>query len=251
MASSDRVLAILTLFTATKSEWTVEEAAKAVGQPVSTTYKHFAILAKTGFLDTFGAARYVLGPAAIQLDWIIRQTDPLLSAAEPAMQILAGAVDFPAVILLCRLYRGQVMCVSQQSSANPRFASGYQRGRPMPLTRGAASKAVLAYLPDRTKGPLIDKARAAHPDRALASDPEALESELTAIREKGFALTSGEVDEGLTGVAVPLLAGPHSPLGCIAFVVSNAFAIPTAVDQMVRLLKSASRQISDALAQAA
>ena len=45
--------------------------------------------------------------------------------------------------MLCRLYRNQVMCVHQETTpVPPDFAIGYERGRPLPLYRGAASKII-------------------------------------------------------------------------------------------------------------
>jgi DNA-binding IclR family transcriptional regulator len=247
MSTSDRVLSILALFSVERHGWTVEQAAEALGQPVSTTYRHFAVLTKAGLIEPVGAGRYLLGPAAIQLDWLIRQTDPLLAAARPAMEILSGAIDHPAVILLCRLYRGQVMCVAQAVAANPNFASGYQRGRPMPLTRGAASKVILAHLSDRAIRSLLAQKPAEFVEGGLGANWQQVRASLATIKDEGYSITSGEVDRGLTGIAAPILQADGSPIGCICYVVVGNRLEATFAASLVRLLKAAAGQISASL----
>ena len=244
MSSSDRVLSILSLFTPKTSEWTVDQAAATLKTSLSTTYRDFASLARTGFISSLGAGRYILGPGAIQLDWIIRQTDPLLAVAKPAMKILAGALTDPAVLLLCRLYREQVMCVAQETAGHPSFASGYQRGRPMPLFRGAASKAILAHMPDRTVKAIVRRQLDDVAAAGLGNDWPEIRRTLRAIRHQGYSITRGEIDPGLTGIAVAIPGPDAYPAGCIAFVVKEDYATPAATAPLVRLLQSGAAQIS-------
>ena len=247
MSTSDKVLSILGLFSLEQSEWTVEQAAQAIGQPVSTTYRHFAVLAKAGLIDSLRPGRYVLGPAAIQLDWLIRQTDPLLSAAQPAMKFLPGAVDRPVVVLLCRSYRDQVMCIDQASAGNPTFAPSYQRGRLMPLARGAASKIILATLSDRAKKSLQARHGKEFAAAGLGTNWTELRASLAAIRDAGVSVTQGEVDEGLIGIAAPILIAEGTPLGSVSYVISNDKASQQTVEQLSRMLKSAAAQITASL----
>jgi DNA-binding IclR family transcriptional regulator len=247
MSTSDKVLSILNLFTLERSEWTVEQAAQAIGQPVSTTYRHFAVLAKAGLIDSFRAGRYVLGPAAIQLDWLIRQTDPLLSAAQPAMKFLSGAVDRPAMVLLCRFYRNQVMCIDQAMAGNPTFAPSYQRGRLMPLARGAASKIILATLSDRAKKALQTRHAKEFAAAGLGTNWGELRASLAAIRDAGVSITRGEVDEGVIGIATPILIAEGATIGSVSYVISNERTTEQVLDQMTRMLKSAAAQMTASL----
>jgi DNA-binding IclR family transcriptional regulator len=247
MSTSDKVLSILRLFSIERSEWTVEQAAHAIGQPVSTTYRHFAVLAKAGLIDSFRGGRYVLGPAAIQLDWLIRKTDPLLGAAQPAMKFLSGAADRPAVVLLCRFYRDQVMCIDQAIAGNPTFAPSYQRGRLMPLARGAASKIILATVSDRTKKSLQARNGKAFAAAGLGKSWAEFRASLAAIRDAGYSITHGEIDEGLIGISAPILVAEGTPLGSVSYVISNKKASQASIEKMARMLKSAAAQITSTL----
>jgi DNA-binding IclR family transcriptional regulator len=247
MSTSEKVLSILSLFSIERSEWSVEQAAEVIGQPVSTTYRHFAVLAKSGFIDSFRAGRYVLGPAAIQLDWLIRKTDPLLGAAQPAMKFLSGAVNRPAVVLLCRFYRDQVMCIDQASAGNPTFAPSYQRGRLMPLARGAASKIILATLSDRDKKSLQARNGTEFAAAGLGTDWAELRASLAAIRDTGYSVTHGEIDKGVIGISAPILDADGAPLGSLSYVISDKKANQDSIERMALMLKAAAAQITATL----
>ena len=127
MSSGDKLLSVLTLFSTERAVLTVEQAAQEFGLSTSTSYRYFASLAKAGLIDQPGEGRYIPGPAAIEMDWLIRRTDPLTLACGPAWRQLAVGLDRPVVLLLCRLYRGQVMCVMQDRVGFPQFGSGHER----------------------------------------------------------------------------------------------------------------------------
>ena len=247
MSSSDRMLALLSLFSLERSELTVEEAAELLGSSLRTTYRYVRSLSLAGLLAPAPGGRHVLGPTAVELDWLIRNTDALTLAAGPTMAALAEAAPVPAVILLCRLYDNQVMCISQHPAGAPPFASSYQRGRPMPLFRGAASKAILACLPRRT----VRRLHAQHLDDMAASGLGVtlaeVQASLSSIREAGICSTSGELDAGLTGLAAAIPASAVSPIGSLAVVVADGSLTSQAGAILLRLLKTGAEQIAAAL----
>ena len=218
MATVDRALGILRLFAGDRSEWTVDAAARELGLSQSTAYQYVRSLVEVGLLSTYRPGKYVVGPAIIELDRQTRRRDPLISAARDGMDglaaDLAGEDD---VVLLCRLYKLTVMCVDQRAPAAPRHVVSYERGRPMPLDRGAASKAILAYLPPRVLKRFYDQA---HPD---GLDPTWAEfrAPLRAIRKARCSITHGELDKGRIGISAPVFAADGEVVGSIGLVLSE------------------------------
>lgn len=204
MTTSDRLLMVLDLFDLEKSDWSVEEAAKALALATSTTYRYFASLTASGLLAPFAAGRYILGPTIIRYDRLLRLTDPLISAAQPEMQRIAQIEPKKTVVFLCRLLGTRVMCVAQASHGNPAFAVGYERGRLMPLFRGSASKAILAQLPPRQLRVLYGRDPASFADAGLGATWDSARDALRQIRVDGFVVSNGEIDSGMRGVSVPL-----------------------------------------------
>src|SRR5262245_14784961 len=202
MNRANRVNSILRLFTAEKPSWTPEEAAAALAVSLSTAYRQLSALLRAGLLDAVeGSKAYVLGPAIIELDRNIRMSDSLIIAAKPAMRWLAEQAPVASIVLLCRLYRDRVMCIHQEEKPGTAGEVSYERGRLMPLFRGAPSKMIIAQLPSRRLASVVRDARA----EGSVSDEQIPDlEELRRFRRQGFCITRGEVDKGIVGVAVPL-----------------------------------------------
>lgn len=214
----DRALGVLRLFAGEQAEWTVEAAARELGLSQSTAYQYFRSLVESGLLSTYRTGLYVVGPAIIELDRQARDRDPLILAARGEMDALSAALGGgDDVVLLCRLYKLRVMCVDQRAPAPPGRLVSYERGRPMPLERGAASKVILAHLPPRVLRRYYEQA---YPD---GSGPDWAEfrKPLRAIRKARLCVTHGELDPGRIGVSAPVFAAEGEVVGSIGLVLSE------------------------------
>lgn len=246
MTSADRMLSVLSLFSMDRSEWTAEGAAAELRFSLSTTYRYFSSLARAGLITPLHGNRtgvYVLGPASIEMDWLIRRTDPLTNAGRGPLRFLAGSLDRAAVLLLCRLYYGQVMCITHETVGFPSFGSTYERGRPMPLFRGAASKVILANMPNKTIRALLRDRSGELPGAAA---PNAFKASLAEVRRDGASVTQAEVDEGLTGIAAPIFDA-DGVIGSIAYAFATDSLDTNATARFRDLVKVAAEQVSLAL----
>jgi DNA-binding IclR family transcriptional regulator len=245
MTSADRLLDVLKLFSAGEPIWTVERAAPLLGVSLSTAYRYFRSLVKAGLLDPLGeGGTYVLGPAVLGLDRTIRLSDPMLQAARPTMQWLAREVGGSGVILLCRLFQGQVMCIHQERAAGLERDVSYERGLPLPMFRGAASKVILAHLPPRQLKRIFERYAKVHGAESWKS----LKENLRAIRRTGLCISHGELDPGTTGLGAPLFSPRRQVLGSIAVAWHEA-ADEALVARLGGLLQQAAQEIDAGVAQ--
>ncbi len=97
--------------------------------------------------------------------------------------------------LVASLYGDTVMCVADAAAGDPPFRSSYERGRPMPLLRGATSKVILADLPTRRLKQLIGRA----PEFAGDDARDTFRKSLAFVRRQGYFVGRGEIDPGLAG----------------------------------------------------
>jgi DNA-binding IclR family transcriptional regulator len=198
---------VLALFTREKSEWTVEEAAELLKLPISTAYRYFKSLANAELIIPYWPGRYVLGPAVIEFDRAMRLHDPLINASKDVMVELAESVG-DCVAMLARCYMDKVMCVHREHVRGSLFdAVGYERGRPMPIDRGAASKVILANLNARERRAIT-----------VPQDNPNLKTDLRAIRSRGFSITHGEVTAGVMGAAVPVFRSDQTLEGSLGLI---------------------------------
>lgn len=247
MTTSDRLLSVLGLFSIERPEWTVEEAANELRLAASTTYRYFRSLSKAGLIVAFATGRYVLGPAIIQFDRQIRLRDPLTTAAQPIMKRLTGELPAHTVILLCRLFRNQVMSVHQESAEKPDFSVSYERGRAMPLFRGAASKIILAHMTPRIVRALYEEHAAKFAQASLGKNWDETKERLRALRSAGVAIAQGEVDPGMCGIAVPVFEPAGAVIGSLSIVIPASQLTPNFLEEAPQLLKAAAEQIHWAL----
>jgi DNA-binding IclR family transcriptional regulator len=199
-----RILRILQLFD-TEHVWTVEAIARKMKVSVSSAYRDVQELSRAGFLDPVAGAGYVLGPAFIEYDRLIRTSDPLIGAAAPAMHQLLADTTQEGTAILCRRYRDRVMCVHQERGTQSKARTFYERGVAMPLYIGAASKVILAYLDERTLKRSYEE-HSEHIRKASGcEDLKTFRAELRAIRRQGYAVTTAELGPGRVGFAAPIL----------------------------------------------
>ena len=247
MSTSDRLLRVLGLFSIERPQWSVEEAAAELGLAVSTAYRYVRTLCEADLLTSFANGRYVLGPAIIKFDRQMRLLDPLISVSAPVMKQLAPILPANCLLLLCRLYRDQVMCVHQEYAVMPTFAVSYERGRPMPLSRGAASKVILANMPGR----FLKAFHARHAEELrerLGADYPEVRGRLREIRSQGVHVTQSELDPGMMGIAAPLFEPGGSVVGSISIVMPARLGTPNVVERASTLIRAAGAQIGVSLA---
>jgi DNA-binding IclR family transcriptional regulator len=233
MASAERILDILALFTPARPAWTPLEAAATLKISRASAYRYFAQLDEAGFIEPVPGRRpgykWSLGPRIVELDRQIRLADPLVQASVDEMQKLARETG--GIALLCRLHKDRVLCIHQErGSRAPRFVS-YERGRAMPLHRGATSKVILAFLPARDREQL-----------AARVDAKALE----AIRRERLCIAYGEVDPDACGIAVPLEEGARV-VGSLSVVLPASVAKGRLLKSTVKLVRDAGRRIEGEL----
>ncbi|GGE96534.1 IclR family transcriptional regulator [Sphingomonas prati] len=222
MATADKVLSILELFTIDQPEWTVEAVATTLELSGSTAYQYVRSLVNAGLLVASKNGRYTVGPAVIELDRLMRRFDPFIREAQAPLRHLVSTVSSDAIGLLCRIYRLKVMCVDQHAEHAPALAISYERGRPMPLGRGAASKAILAHLAPRPLRRFYDADPKAVAAAGLGTSWEAFKREVRVLRKAEVLVTSGELDVGMMGISSPVFDADGDILGSIGLVVPAA-----------------------------
>ncbi|MBN9428305.1 MAG: helix-turn-helix domain-containing protein [Burkholderiales bacterium] len=219
MSRTDRVLDVLGLFTESVQSLSAPEIARALGVSTASAYRYLGDLEAAGLVEGAGAGRYVPGPGIVELDRRVRMADPLIGAAAPIMERLAERTG--GVVLLCRLYGRKVLCVHQVIGPKGPPQVSYERGRAMPLFRGATSQAILAQLPRAVVEQLAVDEAAAIAEAGLPTDPAALIEHLRVLGAQRVCASSGEVDKEAMGWARALRDG-RKVVGSLSVVLARA-----------------------------
>lgn len=245
MSSLSSTLAVLELFSAGDPVWSAERIIEKLGYTRPTGYRYVRELVSAGFLVRVAPGAYALGPRIIELDYQIRQSDPLLKAGLAVIQNLVETTG--CEVNLIGLYGEQIVTTHQQHGVE-RLPLSFGRGRPMPLFRGAGSKIIVANFPRVKMKRLFEGHRGEAAAATLGADWDAFKAAMAAIRRLGYATSEGELDAGFAGVAAPVFTADGEILGSVIAALSRQRLATTDLDRLVELVRAGAQRISDGIA---
>lgn len=175
---------------------TVQGLADTFEVPASTVYRYAAALRDAGMLWDLPGGRLGLGPRCVQLEMGFRKALDQWSPYRPVMSELA-ALTGETIALLVRV-EAEAVCIDTVESDKP-LRYSFVKGTARSMLAGASAKAMLPFLPPGCLERLMDL------DEELDDDARAqLMAEVPVIRERGYAVSRGELDCGVWAVGVPV-----------------------------------------------
>ncbi len=199
----DRGLQLLEFLAAADDALSVTDLAEALGVARPVVYRLLATLEDHGLAVADDAGRYRAGLGLARLTGSV--VPALRATAEPHLRVLADTVGATAHLTLAEGDDGIAIAVVEPSATSVHVA--YRTGRRHPLGRGAAGRAILG-------------ARSGRPKR--------------------WYVTSGELESGATGLAVPLaLDGVEACVGVVTLGTIAERTIGPAVVRAAEAIRSA------------
>lgn len=242
--SLERVLAVLEVFTEDRLEWTPEQLMEELGYSRPTLYRYLKTLKEAGLLSSMPNAGFTLGPKVVEMDYLLRQSDPLILKGERHLTELTEA--FSCTALLVRWYGNRILCVdSRCSTENP--LSSYPRGRPMPMGRGAIARSIIAFLPRRHILPRIEASLEDLRSVGLGTTAEEIHDSLKKARRAGYAVARGEVTPGVVGIAAPVFDAGQSPIASLCVTIAGALVDAKDIENIGARVRAAAGALSEEL----
>jgi len=201
-STADRVIEILLLFSDQRPVWTAVELAQQMDMPRSTVYRYLNSLKNSKMLVEQWDGVFKLGPKIQVLAHVAKSSTSFIEAARAEMLLLSER--FNETILFNELVDYDVATLERIESRQ-RIRLMSTRGSLLPWPATPSSKLFLAYAPLEMREQFwsVSRPHAFTPHTII--DKEALLVELANIVRQGFAYSDEERDEGVVGVAVPLL----------------------------------------------
>ncbi len=191
----------------------VTELSERLGLSKAVVHRILASLRARGFIDLDEQTRrYSLGPASLALGLTYLQQIDVRDVARSVLRDLSEQTNETATL---SIRRGDVRMYVDQMTPAREVKMTVQLGHPYPLHAGGSSKAFLAHLP------------AAHVDEYLAgplaavgentiTDPVLLRRDLEEIRQRGYAASFGERQEGAASIAAPVFDHENETVAVIS-----------------------------------
>lgn len=186
----ERALDIMDCFEPGQLELSLTDIAKRIGLSMSTTSRITATLETRRYLSRNPETqRFTLGSRIAQIGALGLSNMELRKVALPFMRDLNALYNEGVSLYVIR--EDERICIERVESSLP-LRRVVNVGDRHPLTRGAAGRVLLAYLPKDKREQLLSK------------DSFTTEEALEDLRRGGYTVSIGEREEGVSSIAAPI-----------------------------------------------
>jgi DNA-binding IclR family transcriptional regulator len=208
--SVDRAAALLKAVANSRRPPTLAELAEQTGLNRSTAWRLLATLDRHGLVEHDPVSqRYSVGYAILQIA-AGGEHDALVRRARPAVERLANRTGETASLAIAK--RFELVYVDQVEP--PQVMAPNWLGRPAPLHATSSGKAFLAWLSAEERA-VLTSGRLKRYTATTITSRSALEAELDEVRERGYSVCVGELEEALWGVSSAILNGHGRPVAIV------------------------------------
>ena len=245
VTSLNKMLNVLNMFGPDSMILNVDDIAGQLSLSRATAYRYIRELCEAGLLTRFDK-NYTLGPKIIELDWIMRQYNPVIAYGHEIMAQLSKSTGLS--VYMSMFCDGHIINTHIESD-NKEYTLAFGRGRTLPIFKGAQSKVLVAHQKAFRLKKIYEEYITQNEEYDLTWDQ--FNTETKKIRRNGFCVTHNELNNlSLTGVAAPIFNQENNDIvGSVAFLGTASEFEPTSLVVLVERLKQATTAIKDCIPQ--
>jgi DNA-binding IclR family transcriptional regulator len=238
-SATDRLVRVLETFTPTRTVQSAAQIGRRAGLPSSSAHRIVAELVEAGLLERDETRGVRIGMRLWELATRSSHALRLRQAALPFMGRVQARVREHTQLAI--LEQGEALFVERLSA--PESGSNVTRiaGR-LPLHASSSGLVLLAHADTQTQERVL-RSRLAPVTRTTIVEPVALRRTLAEIRELGYVIAPGYVDDMATGIAVPLRDETATVIAALSVVLPRDAEVDFALVE----LRRAARDIERAL----
>lgn len=228
--TTERMMAILHELERAPNGLGLKRLVEQSGVTRSTVYRILNSLVAHEMVRQLENSDYVLGRRLLSLADAVGMPSGgrVAKIAQPHLDFVARSLGETAKISIYD--RGHVLVLAV-AGGNKQLALHARVGEQLPIHAGGGSKVLLAYLPEAERRRIYSRPLTMYNERTII-EPEALEKELSRVREQGWSRDHGEFSASVISYGAPIRDGSGD--------VVAAFSIPfvsgrdAEYEQMVR-----------------
>jgi DNA-binding IclR family transcriptional regulator len=242
----DRAARILECFGRATPELSLPQISSQLRLPKPTAFRILTNLVRHGLLQHNPAtATYTLGFATLRLADDLLQSLAIRTQARPMMQAIRDAVN-ESVILSVR--RGDYRYNIDTVESTHAIGQTQQIGTPVPLYAGAASRALLAAMPDEEIKAYLARTKFVPFQKTTMIDPDKLREDVGRTRRRGYVVTSAEYTPGGHAVGSAIIGPDGTGLAALHISIPNARFSRAAEEICAKHVVEGCRRIAASLA---
>ncbi|MGE0799557.1 MAG: IclR family transcriptional regulator [Lautropia sp.] len=201
-STADRAIEVLLLFTEARPLWHAADIAERFGMPRSTTYRYLNTLKSYALVVEDERGGYRLGPRLFPLARTARRTTGIARIAPPHLEELQA--PFGETVILFERVGHAIFPIERLESRHP-VTVKVSPSQIAPWPANPSAKLMLAFAPPSEQEVLFAQLTPVRYTTKTISSFSALRKALASIRAQGYATGDEERDEGVGGVAAPIV----------------------------------------------
>ncbi|WP_127573186.1 IclR family transcriptional regulator [Paenibacillus xylaniclasticus] len=226
-------------------EVSVTAISRELDMPVQSVHRILGSLAEHGFVtQNQKTKKYKLGLSIMKYGFLMWDSLMLRSTARPYMEQLSRQTK-ETVYLAARENTEGVYIDSIDSPQVLKISEPI--GLRLPLFIGASNRVILAFMPQNARDRLLQDVDWSSIPSLKPLTREGIEQELEIIRNRGYAVTSGEATEGTTGIAAPIFSYENTVIGSLNCAGPSIRFTPEKIEQYSCLVKKNAELVSKEL----
>lgn len=242
LSSFGKILTVLNLFSVSRPIINVDIISTELGLSQPTSYRYLKELVSAGLLQRLSGTSgdYTLGSQIAVLDYISRNTDPLLQISIPFMQDIVERTEFCCI--LTQLNAEHCIDLYGEVFKNLEIFS-YGRGCPRPVYLGSSPKVIISQLSKTKIIEYYERFSVQLAQVNFASSQDEFLQKMKSIKKQGYYFSNGEFDPNLASLSVPVkFSAKDHPLALTLLASKNRFEFVD-LKKMVDILKQSASQI--------
>lgn len=246
LGTLEKAFSILDLFSYQNTELSLNEIKNKLNMPKATVFRLLFTMEKHGFVRRVNpSGKYRLGQKLLYLGDMVAKDYDIIRIARPFMRDLWK--ELGETVDLTVISNDQVLFIEAFESIYHLKAEYSPVGKKLPIHCTASGKILAAFAPQQLSAAWPPQVFEAYTPYTI-TDPAVLRQELAQVREKGYAMDEGELDENINSYSVPIFCGP-SVQAALTVVVPKSRLNQGLEAGILKGLSHSAGQISAALSQ--
>ncbi len=199
----ERLIQLLEAISSSSTPVSVQDLINITGFPRTSIYRNISALLQTGLVEEAEPGnRYVLGMRFVKIALTGKSDSHVINAVAPMMQKTVRSLVETA--FLARYRGGRVELIHVVTPNDPAVSYIYPGLGQRPAHACASGKVITAFIDPSLSEAMHDAHPIRYNERTIVS-PDELRREYDKVRRDGYAISDGEMEAGVTSIAVPIM----------------------------------------------
>ncbi|MGB0388389.1 MAG: IclR family transcriptional regulator [Ardenticatenaceae bacterium] len=239
-----RAFRLVDLFDDRHPIWSLAELIKASGLKRTTVFRLMAALEAEGIVRKLPTSNYTLGSKLIALGGRAIRANPLRAVARPFLQELTNLTTESSIVDVLLIEDGRPESMAVEEVLGYHLLGMVQYiGSHFPAHATSTGKVLLAFQSSENLSHL-DLSHLKRFTKHTITDSARLMEELADVRQKGYATTMNELEEGVMAIAAPIFNAHGEVVAALNTSGPRSRISPERLHSLAVPLKAAALQIS-------